>query len=291
MLWENQCKHLNLCGVFSTALLVFMSFQTVPVSAAPITFNTALPVSQGEFIVREQLSFGNSSGPDRDINTFTALTVGGYGIQPKWSVFGALPLVDRSIRVDPSFSGEESNGNFELGDIALFSRYEVFRIDKRGATTRLSPLLGIRAPTSDDSESVDIFGGLITTIATTDFNFGAQVVYTDQGEDDNIAPGDTISFDTSLQYRIWPRVLTAEVPGFLFAVMESNITRQESTLISGTAIPDSSGTRLSLSPGVQYVTQRWIADLAVTIPVADSFNDNSALEPNYTVLTSLRINF
>lgn len=259
------------------------------VFAAPITFNTALPVSEGEIILREQFIFSEASGPDADIDAFTALTVGGYGITPKWSVFGVLPV----IHIDTEVAGA-STDTFGLGDAVLFSRYEIFRYDGRGATTRLAPLFGVRLPTGEDGEtgdgSVDIFGGLIATVATTDFNFGSQLVYTANREADGFEAGDTLAFDASLQYRVWPQKLSAETRGFLFGVLEGNVTWQDDTRFGGVLNNETSGTSFSLSPGVQYVTQRWIFDLAVTIPVADSFN-NDSVRPDYSVLTSLRVNF
>jgi len=73
-------------------------------------------------------------------------------------------------------------------------------------------------------------------------------------------------------------------------VIEGNITRQGNARFEDLETANTNGTRFSISPGVQYVTPRWIADLAVTIPITDSF-DNVTLTPNYSVLTSLRVNF
>jgi len=120
---------------------------------------------------------------------------------------------------------------------------------------------GKTGETSDGS--TDIFSGLIATIATTQYNLGGQVVYTENGE---------------------------ASPSFLFGVIEGNITRQGNSRFEDVETPNTNGTRFSISPGLQYVTQRWIADVALTIPITDSF-DNVTSAPNYSVLTSLRINF
>jgi hypothetical protein len=257
--------------------------------AAPITFNTALPISAGEVILREQFVFAGASSEDVDIDSFTALTVGGYGITPKWSVFGVLPVT----HIETEFEGNRSDV-FGLGDAVLFSRYEILRIDKRGATTRLAPLFGLRVPTGEDGEtgdgSVDVFGGLIATVATTRYNLGLQVVYTVNREADGFEAGDTLAFDASLQYRVWPQKLSTQTRGFLFAVIEENITWQDDARFGGILAPETSGTEFSLSPGAQYATQRRILDLAVTIPVADSFS-NDRVRPDYSVLTSLRVSF
>lgn len=269
--------------------------------AAPITFNTALPISEDEVILREQLIFAQSSGRaggrDVRVNSLTALTVGGYGISPKWSVFGVLPLTHIDREFGPSASsqfGPNGSSQFGLGDAVLFSRYEIFRRDSKGGTTRLAPLLGVRVPTGEtgvtSDGSVDVFGGLVATLASTKFNFGGQILYTVNGEANDFQAGDSLAFDSSLQYRLWPQNLSAATRGFLFGVIEGNVTWQDEARAFGAALPQSGGTSLSISPGLQYAAQRWILETAVTLPIADNFS-NDSIRPDYSVRASLRLNF
>ena len=71
--------------------------------AAPITFNTALPVAKGEFVFREQFVVAQSgedaSGSDRDRRALAAVSVLGYGVSGKLAVFGVLPFVDKALDV------------------------------------------------------------------------------------------------------------------------------------------------------------------------------------------------
>ena len=53
---------------------------------------------------------------------------------------------------------------------------------------------------------------------------------------------------------------------------------------------DDGGWQWFLSPGIQYVRQRFIADLAVRLPVATDL-DEAALRTDYSVLASIRLNF
>jgi len=115
---------------------LFIAMQTVSAFPAPITFNTALPVSEEEVILREQLVYTDS--------------VGGYGITSKWSVFGVLPVTHIEAGIDGV-----SSDSFGLGDATLFSRYEIYRKDGRGTTTRLAPLIGVRVPTGKTGETSD----------------------------------------------------------------------------------------------------------------------------------------
>ena len=72
--------------------------------AAPITFNTALPVAEDEFIAREQFIVNQSgddpSGSDRDRKATAGVSVLGYGVNSKLAVFGVLPYRDNEL-TDP----------------------------------------------------------------------------------------------------------------------------------------------------------------------------------------------
>ncbi len=267
------------------------------VLAAPITFNTALPISEDEIILRQQLIFTQASGGagvnEANVNSLTSLTLGGYGVSSKWSVFGVLPLahINREL-------GSNDDRQLALGDGTLFSRYEIFRYDNKGATTRLSPLIGLRVPTGKtgvtSDGSVDVFGGLVATLASTQFNLGGQVLYTLNGSANDFQAGDSLTIDGSLQYRLWPKILNAQTRGFIFGVIEGNVTWQDDAQRNGVNLPQDSsmggGTSVSISPGLQYAAQRWILETALTLPIADNFS-NDALRPDYSVRTSLRLNF
>ena len=70
--------------------------------AAPIATNTALPLSAGEIIVREQFVITRSSdhlsGTRREVDRLELRTVLGFGATSKLALFGVLPLVDVAHR-------------------------------------------------------------------------------------------------------------------------------------------------------------------------------------------------
>ncbi len=82
--------------------------------AAPISTNTALPLSADEIIVREQFIMTRSSdhlsGTRREVDRFELRTVLGFGATSKLALFGVLPLVyvDRefgaSVRLNPALA-------------------------------------------------------------------------------------------------------------------------------------------------------------------------------------------
>ncbi len=265
-----------------------------PVSwAAPIATNTALPVSAGEVIVREQMIMTRSSdtlgGLSRQMDRLEARTVLGYGLTSRFAIFGMLPLVD----IDRTF-GAASTSDSGLGDAALFARYEVFRSDKPGRTFRVAPFAGLRVPTGRDGRtgdgSVDFFGGLIATLASTQWVLDSQLRYDLNREADGFERGDSARFESSFQYRLSPGTVAQDTNAFVYGVLEISANYYERNRVSGITDPNSGGFQLYLTPGLQYATRRWIADLGVKIPIVNDLN-GTALEPDYSILTSIRINF
>ncbi len=261
--------------------------------AAPIATNTALPLSNDEIIVREQLIFTRSSdhltGTRRRLDRFESRTVFGYGLTSKLALFGVLPLVDVSRE-----SGGISTSDFGLGDAALFARYEVYRADRPGRTLRIAPFAGARFPTGREGKtgdgSLDVFGGIIATVASTQWVLDSQLRYDQNREADGFERGDSISFESSFQYRLAPGRITRDTKAFVFGVLELSANRYQHNRVSGVTDPNSGGFQLYLTPGIQYSTQRWIADFGIKIPIVNDLN-GTALEPDFSILTSIRMNF
>jgi len=276
---------------------------------APITFNTALPVAEDEFIFREQFIFDQSgddpSGADRDREVFAAVSVLGYGVTSDLAIFVVLPYVDNSLKIT-SMGVRSTRDKSGIGDLTLFGRYTVFKDDIPGRTFRVAPFAGVELPTGDDDEtdglgrlpasvqagsgSVDPFGGLVATYQTLDFEIDAQASYKINTEANNFEFGDIARLDASLQYRFWPCSLESGVPSFLYVVFEGNLIHQNKNRSNGAQDPNSGGTTLFLMPGLQYVTQRWIVEGGVQIPVVQDLN-GTALEKDYIVRFGFRFNF
>jgi Putative MetA-pathway of phenol degradation len=261
--------------------------------AAPITFNTALPVSKGEVLLRQQFIVTNLSdrlnGMKRDVKVRAGVSVLGYGVTPKLALFGVAPLVniDREIgTMNSNFTG--------LGDATIFARYEIYRNDSPGKTIRIAPFVGATLPTGRTGKtgdgSTDGFAGLIFTAASTNWNFDSQIKYVANRRAKGFTRGDTISADASLQYRLLPKTIAASTDAFLYGVLEANVTQLQRDRLGGIINPNSGGTQAFLSPGLQYATKRWIAETALKIPVVNNLH-GSALGPDYSLVTSLRFNF
>lgn len=272
---------------------------------APITTNTALPVSQGEFILREKAVVAHGQdrlgGVERGATGVTSLTVLGYGINPDLAAFVILPASYRKMTV----AGDQRDAA-GIGDVSAFVRYTIFRKDEVGKTIRVAPFLGLKAPTGRTSKrdqagtlppnlqpgtgSWDIFGGVVATYATLEWVMDVQGAFRVNTRDQGRKVGNEYRADASFQYRLLPGKVTAATGGFLYGVLELNLVHRERSRVGAFPDPDTGGTTLYLVPGLQYAMRRWIAELAVQIPVAQDLN-GAALERDFAVHTGIRVNF
>jgi len=309
MVFQMRGRLKNIVLTFGASAALFPFIVIGAAWSAPITFNTALPVAEGEFIFREQFLAGQSGddpgGANRDRQAFAAVSVLGYGITSDLAFFGVLPYVDKSLSLTVN-GVNQSRSASGIGDLSLFARYTVFKDNIPGRTFRIAPFAGVKLPTGADDEtdgfgrlpasvqagsgSVDPFGGLVATYQTLDFEMDAQASYKINTEANHFEFGDVAGLDASLQYRLWPRSLESGVPGFLYGVFEGNLIHQNKNRRNGAKDPNSGGTSLFLVPGLQYVTKRWIVEGGLQIPVVQNLN-GTALEKDYIASFGFRFNF
>ena len=131
---------------------------------------------------------------------------------------------------------------------------------------------------------------MIATFASTQWALDTQLRYDVNREADGFERGDSTSIETSFQYRLAPGRVTKDTKAFVFGVLELSANHDDRDRMGGVTDPNSGGFQLYLTPGLQYATRRWIADLGVKIPIVNDLN-GTALEPDYSILTSIRINF
>lgn len=297
-LWRASCILLTFFGGTGAAF------------AAAETFNTALPVAEGDFVFREQFLFSEASNDptsaNRSVRAFGAISVLGYGVTSDFTLFGVLPFLDKRLDLTTPDGNRIQRSANGIGDVSLFARYTVFQQNFPGGNFRIAPFAGVKAPTGQSnasdqfgripppiqlgSGSWDPFGGVVATYQTLDYEIDAQASYKHNTTANDFRFGDEARLDASLQYRLWPRELGSDVPGFLYGVLEANFIHQEKNRMGGVADPNSGGDSLFLSPGLQYVTKRWIVEAIVQLPVMQNLN-GAALKQNFTVLTGIRVNF
>ena len=249
--------------------------------AAPLTFNTALPVSRGEFIVREQLVINESKGSRTETSIVSTLV---YGVTPDFALFGTMPYTN----IDTGTADMQG-----MGDSKMFGRYTVYTDDFQGGTFRIAPFAGVKLPTNQDNtgtDSWDMFGGLVATYGSVAWEVDGQISYQANTEANNFEAGDIARADASLQYRLFPATLTATTDSFINGVLEANLIHKDKNKASGIENQNSGGTTLFLVPGLQYATERYVLEAGLQIPVIQNLN-GTALENDYILHTGFRINF
>lgn len=293
------------------ALVGFLLAGVSTAHAAPNTFNTALPVAEGQSIWREQLVLRerSDSGPmDRKVSVQALGSVLAYGVTPKLAVFGVVPyFFNKELDVTTPM-GRINRDTGGIGDVSIFGRYTTYQDDFIGGTFRIAPFLGVTAPTGDDNDrdrfgelprplqagdgAWDGFGGVVTTYQTLQYQVDAQLLYRENGRHDGFARGDETRFDTSLQYRIWPHSLkgVSGTPGFVYALLESNLIHRERDETGNSTDANSGGTQWLLAPGLQYISRRWVVEGTVQLPVAEDPNGD-AIQDDYIVRVGFRRNF
>lgn len=308
-MWDDATNSLGKVAA-GTCLILLAAFSPVPAMAAPQTFNTALPVAKGEFIFREQFAYKQArddpSTAGRELKVLRSNSVLGYGATSDLALFGLLSYLNKELDLTTSGGQRVNRSTNGIGDARLFARYEIVQRDMKGRNFRVAAFGGLELPTGDDDDtdslgrlpaslqlgsgSWDPFGGLIVTYQTLEYQVDTQVSYKANTEANGFEFGDEFQFDASFQYRIWPRELGRGVPGFLYGVLEGNILHQARNELRGVEDPDAGGTSLFISPGLQYVTKRWVAEVIVQLPVFQDLN-GTALEDDFILRAGFRLNF
>jgi len=302
---KNSVRLFCIVGFYLTPHAFFATFST----AAPITFNTALPIAKDEGILRVQTKYIRStddpSPMNRKLEMWAFPIVGVYGLTENIAVFGVVPVLDKSLTLTTPV-GRRTRGDSGLGDITFITRYIAHQKDHPGKTFRIAPFIGLEMPTGDNNEtdslgalphslqlgsgSWDPFIGVVGTWQELSHQIDVSLLYKFNTKANNFEFGDEIKFDTSYQHRLWPRNIEGGIPHFIYAVLESNIAWRERNEISGKQDNHSGGTTWHLSPGIQYVTKRFIAEVAIQLPVMQNLN-GSSLKNDLITTMSVRVNF
>lgn len=269
---------------------------------APINTDTALPVHQGEILWRGQVRAVKASDSNRDLTVTAVSSVLVYGVTAKLALIGVLPYLDKTLK-----AGGVVRRGAGLGDSTLLGRYQLFQLDRRSETFRAQVLGGVKLPTGRD-DARDASGRLPPPLQPgtgsydpiiagvfswqrlcwqSDFDFS----YKFNTPAGGYRSGDVFAHNAAFQYRLSPRTLPdSGVPAFVYGVMELNGLWSRRDELSGGEVVDSGGYTLFVSPGLQYVTSKWIAEISVQLPIVQELN-GSQLQVDYAISAGFRIQF
>lgn len=274
----------------TTTVLVVMILAAGarPAHSGPITFLTALPVAQGQAVIRGQYLFIRATDDPtpaaRELTVHGAPLAIAVGATPRLAIFAIVPIARKSMAISTPM-GRITRDSTGLGDVVTFARYTLYKVDTADSTFRIAPFGGLKLPTGNTGESDaigrlprplqpgsgswDALGGVAVTFQTKQWELDADTGFRKNTEWDGFRFGDELFGDLSFQYRVWPRQLGGGVPAFLFAVIETNLVSQARHRIADIRDPDSGGTRWDVDLGLQYVTTSFILEGIVQLPVVD----------------------
>ena len=250
--------------VFS--LLVLTGVGARAHAQAPINSNVALQPSKGGLIIRQQFRYteAEQSSPmgELDIEQASAITTLVYGLSDELALIFDMPFV-LSRRIENNTTGNDDTDS-GFADLRLLSKVRLYRDDFGPTDTiRFDLIGGLELPTGKDEFSSDSFdpilGGVFSHIegrhafdvdALWHFNTGGG----DSGED-------LLKYDMAYIYRLTPETYASTKPTALFGSIELNGIYETN-----------SDHELFASPGLQYVTTRWILEATVQIPIWQDLN-------------------
>jgi hypothetical protein len=266
-----------------TVLLVLGACAGGASAQAPINSNVALQPARGEWIVRQQLRYVqgeySSAMGELEIEQLTSITTLVYGLTEKVTLILDTPFV-LSREIDNTTTGIGST-DAGLGDMKVLMKYRVYRDDfAPTSTARFDLIAGFELPTGSDafgSDSIDpIIGGVYSYIndrhavsvdGVWKFNTG-----------DEASNADVLKYDLAYSYRLTPKTYASQNPTALFGGIELN-----------GYFETNNDNELFLSPGIQYVTQRWIIEATVQVPVWQELD--SRAERDFIVGVGVRFQF
>lgn len=261
-------------------LLGLLGFHSVSYSAG-LNTDVALTPPEGGTIFRLQWRYSRLSNDPtpmgRDMTlSMNPLTIA-YGVTQDFAILGTVPYVLRDV--EPTSGANVIDTG--VGDIPLLFKYRFYQDDDPGVTTRWALLGGVEVPSGDDNFSSESFDPIIGTVWTHqrkewwvdwDFVYKFNTVGGKDGDD-------ALRADTAASIRLFAGEGDSVGPWAFYGIGEVNAKY----------LTDGS-TQVFLSPGLQFITPRWILETGLQVP---AYQDMKAprLENDFTTVLSFRIQF
>ncbi|MBI1978070.1 MAG: transporter [Candidatus Omnitrophica bacterium] len=282
-----------------------------PAFAIPINSDAALTAHKGEVIVREQIRYtrksDDPSASDRTVDVIAIPTVLVYGITEEINVIGTYPIVYKDLDLDTA-AGRASREAAGFGDLKLLGKYLFLRKDRPGKTLRADVIGGLEFPTGNTDEedgmgkllrdiqagkgSWNPIAGTVLTWQTLRQQVDFSLTYTFNTEGHGFEFGDVFNHDFSYQFRIWPWNFPKGrgIPAYVNLVAEANGVWEQKAESRGSTVDASGGYTLFLSPGIQLVTKRFIAEMSIQFPTIQALNGEQP-ETTFVLSGGLRAQF
>jgi len=291
-------------------LLLSLLLFTMRVEGISINSSVALTPFKGQKIIRVQGKYTRKSDDpsvmNRDIRILMLPATLVYGFTEKFSGFVVAPFIGKKLHTTLPV-GRVKRSSSGVGDITLLGKYRVWKLDKRGKTTRAALLGGLKLPTgrSNISDSLgslprplqpgsgswDPIIGAVVTRQTLDDEWDLSSTYKINTNHRGYRFGNLLKYTVAYQKRILPHELPEKgLYRQVNAVLELNGEWATKDRTGGTSVANSGGHTIYLSPGMQWVSKRMILEFSVQVPIIQYLN-GAQVEADYTAVLSARRTF
>lgn len=288
------------------ALLVQLSAgAATQANGPPINTETAFVTGLSGAAFRSFARTVRKSAPGRDLQVIAVPLEFPYELLPNKLVLGgAIPYLDKELEITGGGT-QRTIGDSGFGDLTAFGKYQVLQRDRSGETTRLTILGRLKLPTGEDDEkapdgtrlprplqlgtgSVDFSAGAVIAALKQRWGVNADLIYTANGSDERFQFGNILRYDVALAYRAYPKIYATYPSPQLNLFLELNGETRERDELGGEALPDTGGTSILISPGIQYIAGRtFLVESSLQIPVVENLNGDQ-LETDYAFSLGLR---
>ena len=212
-------------------------------------------------------------------------------------VMAAVPYLDKTL--ETGLQELSANG---LGDLAFAAKVNVFQRDRPDQTTRAALFGRLKLPTATDDElgpdgdplpkplqlgtgSVDYSAGISLTHSVGPLGLSGALTHDFNTASNEFAFGDVLHYDVALGYRVMPRIYDTFPAKQINVYLEANGTVSGRSTQSASAVTDSGGNMLWLSPGVQFIpTGGFLVEATYQIPVRQDLNGSQLeFKPRFKV--------
>ncbi|MGH7451682.1 MAG: transporter [bacterium] len=227
----------------------------------------------------------------RDVTVYVQPLALPYNFTDDFQIAGIFPYVNANL--DTRGTDFSSSG---LGDIQFFAKYVLYKRDGKNKTFRLASRFNLKLPTGDEKKAPALGTG------STDYAFslvGGWIqrrvgVYLEGGYALNTSNkavnfGNGVVYNLALGYRLLPKVYEKYPSPQLNGFLEINGTTFAKNNSNGVSDENSGGTRIFLSPGLQYIGGRlWLVEASLQYPIINEL-DGIQLSTDWTASLGLRL--
>ncbi|HEV2276208.1 MAG TPA: hypothetical protein VGR96_18690 [Acidobacteriaceae bacterium] len=252
--------------------------------AAPATFVTALPVAQNQALVRfnVQPALGNSGYRSLQFPVNV-----GYGVTPSWALF--VNINEGYVHLDHN---QASGGT---GDLLIFLRNTLYKVDKPKSTFRVAPLVGVSLPTGGNqrmmngaiapgelqtgSGTFDPYAGITSGYNTPRYGAALDATWRyNPIANSGYSPGTQLRADGQVEFTLLPLHLPDEgLPNLLLLSLEANYAQNADAHIDRVR-SESANKIFSQDAIFEIASLHWEAGAGAQFPVMEDFMSPAAVK-------------